>query len=93
MNWQDDIFQTVLQAKCIAACWSTNLISQELAGGDIACCEKKLMLLSAWIDQIESYYCTHFNGDYGNITPDYDCLTLAQAQEFLGKLKVLIEAE
>lgn len=88
-TFQSDIFLTVLQAKDVAGCWAENFINREKSGEDLGCCEMKLMLLVKWIRLMETYYCEHFS-DHGNITPVLPCLTLAQAQELLGKLKVMI---
>lgn len=89
MDFQSDIFLTVIQAKDVASCQGENFINRENAGEDVECCEMKLMLLVKWIGIIENYYCENFSAN-GNITPDIACLTLAQAQELLSKIKVLI---
>lgn len=89
LTFQDDIFLTVLRAKDIAACMGENFINREKAGEDVECCEMKLILLVKWIGISESYYCQNFSVN-GNITPDLPCLTLAQMQELLAKIKVLI---
>lgn len=90
-NWQDDIFLTILKAKDTSGIWAANYIAKEKAGETVTeCCYMKLVLLVEWIDIMQCYYSEHFNAGYGNITPDVECLTLAQAQSLLGKIKSLI---
>ncbi len=89
-NFQDDIFLTVLQAKDTTGIWAENFIQKEKAGEEISrCCQLQLVLLVKWIEIMECYYSTHFSAN-GNITPDYDCLTLVQAQELVAKIKTFI---
>lgn len=91
MNFQDDIFLTVLQAKDTSGIWLAEFDTLEKAGETIdRCCYMKLILLVKWIKIMEKYYSDNFNAGYGNVTPDYPCLTLVQAQSLLAKLKKLI---
>ena len=89
MTFQSDIQLTVLQAKDYAGCMAENFISREKAGENLECCEMKLMLLVKWIRILENYYCANFSAN-GKITPALPCLTLAQAQNLLSKMKVFI---
>lgn len=83
---QDDIFMTVLKAKCTSAAWGSMFVKQEKAGDDITCCTKKLRLLNRWIEVLEGYYCQAF--DYTS-EDRYQCLTQEEAIELVGKVKVL----
>lgn len=89
MNFQDDIYLTILQAKEFAGCQAENFIQTEANGENLGCCEMKLMLLVKWIRIFESYYCNNFDAN-GNIIPTLPRLTLYQAQELLSKIKILI---
>tara|TARA_R110000868_G_scaffold132921_1_gene344238 strand:- start:319 stop:600 length:282 start_codon:yes stop_codon:yes gene_type:complete len=90
MTFQADIFLTVLQAKDIAGCWGENFVNMEKNGDDVdKCCYMNLMLLMRWIKIMESYYCNNYT-TAGNVAePNFVCLTLAQAQELLSKIKIL----
>ena len=87
-TFSSDLFLTVLQAKDIAGCWGENFINREKNGDEVGkCCYMELMLLIRWIKILESYYCNNFNSN-GNIAePNFVCLTLAQAQELVAKVK------
>ena len=86
-----DIFDTVLQAKCVAGCWAKQLSDRFYAGDNITCDEKKFMLLIQWILIMEGYYCENYDATtQSEITPDYPCLTATQAEQLLAKMKVLI---
>lgn len=90
MTFEDEIYLTVLRAKCASACWAENLINKQKYGEDVGCCELNLILLVKWIGILEQYWCKNFSSN-GNITPDYPCLTQAQAQNLVGKLKNFIK--
>ena len=86
-----DIFNTVLTAKCVSGCWANTLVERFDNGDNIECNEKKFMSLIQWIMILETYYCNNFDADtQSNITPDYTCLTQAEAEQLLAKLKTLI---
>ncbi len=87
---QDNIYNTVLSAKCTAACWAITLINKENNGEDIDCCEIKMVLLVKWTDILQAYYFDNYSGYVGNITPTIDCLTAAQATDLMGKIKTLM---
>ena len=89
MNLQDDIILTVLQAKNKTGCMATTFIAMEKNGEDVKCCERKMMTLVKWIKIMEDYYCLTYLNDRGIV--NLPCLTLAQAQELLAKLKGMIE--
>jgi len=86
MTNQTQIFDTVLQGKFTAACWSNTFLQQEKAGEDITCCVKKLRLLIRWVDILERFYCQ----EYQTTTEGkFECLTEQQAMVLVGKLKLL----
>lgn len=86
----EDIFMTVLRAKCTAGCWAKQLSDRFYAGDNITCDEKKFMLLIQWILIMEGYYCDNYDENQSKITPDYACLTETQAEQLLAKIKVMI---
>lgn len=85
-----DIFDTVLQAKCVAGCLAKQLSDRLDNGDNIQCDEKKFMLLIQWILIMEGYYCDNYDENNSQIIPDYPCLTEVQAELLLAKIKVLI---
>lgn len=87
----NDIYLTVLQAKCTAGCWGKQLTDMASDGINIECFEKKFMLLIMWIEIMESYYCLNYDDNMSKITPDIECLTEAQATQLLVKIKLLIK--
>jgi len=90
MTFAQDIVLTVLQSKDIAGCWGENFVNQENYGNEIGKCDyMKLMLLIRWIKLLESYYCNNFSSGSNVAEPNFVCLTLAQAQELLAKVKSL----
>lgn len=87
---QSDIFITVLRSKDIAGCWGENFINKEKNGDDVGKCDyMQLMLLMRWITILESYYCNNFTSSGNVLAPNFVCLTLAEAQELLAKVKSL----
>jgi len=86
----DDIFLTVLRAKCTAGCWAKQLSDRFYSGDNITCDEKKFMLLTQWILIMEGYYCDNYDTNNSQITPDYPCLTETQAEQLLAKIKIMI---
>lgn len=91
MTFQDDIYLTVLQAKDTSGIWLAEIDTLEKSGEAAdECCYIKLIFLVKLIKFMEKYYSDSFNGGLGSITPAYPCLTLAQAQSLLEKLKTLI---
>ena len=90
MTFQADLYLTVLQAKDIAGCWGENFINVENNGEKVdKCCYMKLMLLILWIRIAESYYCNNFTANGNVSSPNFVCLTLAQAQGLVAKVKAL----
>lgn len=89
MTNQDLIIQTVLQAKCTAACWGYNAIQQEKGGDDTICCLKKIRVLCKWYSILEDFLCQFYNST--NPTTAYICLTEEEALELVGKVKILIK--
>lgn len=90
MTFDVDIFNTVLKAKCVAACRAEAIINQSKGGEDVRCCELKLILLTKWIEILQNYYCDNFNSN-GNITPAFTGISQDEAQELLSKLKTFIK--
>ena len=89
-TFSSDLFLTVLQAKDIAGCWGENFINREKNGDTVSKCEyMTLMLLMRWIRIAESYYCNNFSSGANVAEPNFVCLTLAEAQELLAKVKAL----
>ena len=88
MTNQDLIIQTVLQAKCTAACWGDNALKQENSGQDIICCVKKLQVLTKWISILEDFLCQFYSS--ANPATAFICLTEDEALELVGKTKILI---
>lgn len=86
----DDIFLTVLRAKCTAGCWAKQLYDRFNNGDNIECDERKFMLLIQWISIMEEYYCQNYDTNNSEITPDYACLDATEAEALLAKIKVLI---
>ena len=87
---QDDIILTTLQAKDIAGQWAVLFIDKEKNGESLGCCEMKLILLVKWIRLMESFYTVYFDAN-GLLSPTDPCLTLAQGQLLLAKIKKLIK--
>ena len=89
MTNQDLIIQTVLQAKCTAACWGYDAIQQEQGGQDIKCCMKTIRLLTKWYSILEDFLCQFYESE----DPDtaFICLTEEEALELVGKVKILIK--
>ena len=91
MTFQADIFLTVLQSKDIASCMGEKFIDKEKYGETVEKCDyMKMMLLINWIEIMESYYCNNFTSAGNVASPNLVCLTLAQAQELLAKMKTFI---
>nr|WP_298657528.1 hypothetical protein [uncultured Flavobacterium sp.] len=90
MTNQDLITQTVLQAKCTAACWGYTSIQQEKGGDDIQCCLTKIKVLTKWYSILEDFLCQFYESE----DPDtaFICLTEEEALELVGKVKTLIKA-
>ena len=89
-SFAQDIFLTVLKAKDISGCWGENIVNQEKYGSEIGKCDyMRLMLLIRWIKLLESYYCNNFSSGSNVAEPNFVCLTLAEAQELLSKVKSL----
>jgi len=90
MQLQDDIILTVLQGKDVAGQMAVCFINKEKNGDSLGCCELKLAYLVKLIRAMENFYSIYFNGN-GLLSPTDPCLTLAQGQEMLGKLKATIK--
>ncbi len=90
MTNQENLISIVLKAKCTVGKWASALVNKEKYGGDIVCCERNMLLLSEWISIAEFYNCQNF-GDNGSITPDIECLTLAQINELLAKMTAIMK--
>ena len=88
MTNQDLIIQTVLQAKCTAACWGDNAIKQSKSGDDITCCMKQIRLLCKWISILEDFLCQFYSSTDPKTA--FICLTEEEALELVGKVKILI---
>ena len=89
-TFSSDLFLTALQAKDIAGCIGENFINREKNGDTVSKCEyMTLMLLMRWIKILESYYCNNFSSGANVAEPNFVCLTLAEAQELLAKVKSL----
>jgi hypothetical protein len=89
-TFQSDIILTTLQAKDAAGQWAVCFIDKEAHGEDLGCCELKLTYLVKLIRAMESFYSVYFSGS-SQIVPTDPCLTLAQGQEMLAKLKATIK--
>lgn len=89
MTNQDLIIQTVLQAKCTAACWGDNAIKKEKSGEDVTCCVKEIRLLSKWYSILEDFLCQFYEST--DPTTAFICLTEDEALELVGKVKILIK--
>lgn len=89
-TFQSDIFLTVLQAKDAAGQMAVCFINKEKNGDSLGCCELKLTYLVKLIRAMETFYSVYFSGE-SQIVPTDPCLTLAQGQEMLGKLKAVIK--
>ena len=87
---QDELRQTVFEAKCVVGGWATNLRNKEKYGSDIVCCERNMLLLANWIEIAEFYNCQNFD-ENGNITADIECLTFAQITELMAKMKAIMK--
>ena len=91
MTFADDIFLTVLKAKCTSGCWGKQLSDRQNNGDNIECDERKFMLLIQWISIMEEYYCQNYDTNNSIIAElDYACLTASEAQALLAKIKLLI---
>lgn len=89
MTNQDLLIQTVLQAKCVSAYLSDNLIKQENGGDSIKCGVKKLTLINRWIDILETYNCQM----YVITTEDkFQCLTETEAMLLVAKVNLFIKS-
>ena len=90
-SFQNVIVLTVLQSKDFAGCMGEKFLNREKYGETVDKCDyMKLMLLIRWIKIMESYYCNNYTAD-GNIgEPNMECLTLAEAQELIAKMKSFI---
>ena len=89
-TFQSDIFLTVLKAKDTAGQWAVCFIDKEAHGEDLGCCELKLTYLVKLIRAMETFYCSYFPNDRGVLACP-TCLTLAQGQDMLAKLKATIK--
>lgn len=89
MTNQDLITQTILQAKCTAACWGYDAILQEKGGENIDCCMTKIRVLCKWYSILEDFLCQFYESE----DPDtaFICLTEEEALELVGKVKILIK--
>jgi len=87
-----DIYDTVLKAKCTVSCWSQQLIQRFNSGDEIQCDEQKFMLLIQWTLILQTYYFQNFDSTTNsNITPNYVCLIQPEIELLLAKTKTLMD--
>ncbi len=86
---QEDIAQTSFQAKFYADVLLNKLTTQTANGENIEQCRNQFILLCKWIEILDDYYETHYDTS-GDITPDFDCLTLEQILELVASVKVML---
>ena len=95
MALQDDISNLVLQGKCVATCWaSNNLIKSDKYGENIGCCTTRVILLTKYVDILESYYFLNYDPNSGRLaTPTITCIDDLTIQKMMGLVKGLINID
>lgn len=61
-------------------------------GEDVCELEWKYILLNQWIRIITDFYNTNFDTEGQIITPAYETITLAQAQQIISQIKIAVGA-
>ena len=89
MTFYQNISTAITTAKALAVTNGLKFIANENAGGQNGCCELKMTVLTMWICILDGYKCQNFDADGNPRTPDYECTTMAQALELIGKINTL----
>jgi len=84
----DEIFYALFNANNFSQTLITNIDAKRGQGEDVCELEWKYILLGEWIRILQDFYDNNFDAEGGTITPDYETITLAQAQNIMANLKI-----
>lgn len=84
----DEILIALHNASNFSQTLLTNIVAKKGQGEDVCELEWKYILLGEWVRILQDFYDNNFDAEGGNITPDYETITLAQAQNIMANLKI-----
>jgi len=90
MIFADKILISLFNSNNYSNTLMNQIVSQKDIGEDVCELESKFILLRTWINILQQYYDTSFAEDGSTITPAYPCLTAAQAEDLVAKLKIAV---
>lgn len=87
----------IIADKILISLFNANNYSQTLfteinvksnQGEDVCEIEWKYVLLGEWVRTLQDFYNTNFDSEGQIITPDYETITLAEAQNIMANLRI-----
>jgi len=84
----DEILISLYNASNFSQTLLTNIVAKRGQGEDVCELEWKYILLGQWIRVLQDFYDNNFDAEGGTITPDYETITLAEAQNIMANLKI-----
>jgi hypothetical protein len=84
----DEILISLFNANNFSQTLLTSIDTQTDQGEDVCELEWKYILLGQWIRVLQDFYNTNFDTEGQIITPDYETITLVQAQNIMANLKI-----
>jgi len=86
MTIQDSIYASIWSGKNYSVDLLEQIVSMENAGEDVCECKNKLILLDRWIIILEDYLANNFDAN-GNITSEFESLTIDQIEQIMSGIK------
>jgi len=84
----DEILISLFNANNYSQTLLTDIDVKRSQGEDVCELEWKYILLIQWIRILTDFYNNNFDAEGQIITPDYETITLAQAQNIMANLKI-----
>lgn len=84
----DEILIALFNANNFSQTLLVNIETKRNQGEDVCELEWKYILLGEWIRILQDFYDNNFDTEGQIVTPDYETITLAEAQNIMANLKI-----
>jgi hypothetical protein len=84
----DEILISLFNANNFSQTLLVNVETKRNQGEDVCELEWKYILLGQWIRVLQDFYDNNFDTEGQIVTPDYETITLAEAQNIMANLKI-----
>lgn len=86
----DEILVALFKANNFSQTLQAEIARKNNQGDDVCELEWRYILLGEWIRILTDFYNTNFDAEGQIITPDYETITLAQAQYIISQIEIAV---